>query len=137
MGVAMSQKPMSERELMACVVDLARVMGWRVAHFRPALTSKGWRTPVGADGAGFPDLLMVRDRIVAAELKGDAGRLSNEQRDWLQDLRDAGAETYMWRPADWESGVILRALQRVEVTAPPSLPLLKRPMSTLRKAITP
>jgi hypothetical protein len=113
--MTLSQKPMSERELMACVVDLARVMGWRVAHFRPALTSKGWRTPVAADGAGFPDLLMVRDRIVAAELKSDTGLLRFEQREWLQDLRDAGVETYMWRPADFPDA-ILSVLQRSPVT---------------------
>ena len=47
---------MSERELQDAVIQLARLLGWRVAHFRPAMTTRGWRTPVSADGAGFPDL---------------------------------------------------------------------------------
>lgn len=43
-----------ERQWQAQVIELARILGWRVAHFRPALTKHGWRTPVQADGAGFP-----------------------------------------------------------------------------------
>lgn len=35
----------TEAQFQAAVVDLARLAGWRVAHFRPARTSHGWATP--------------------------------------------------------------------------------------------
>lgn len=47
----------SEAELQSAVIELARTLGYRVAHFRAARTAQGWRTPVEADGAGFPDLV--------------------------------------------------------------------------------
>jgi hypothetical protein len=104
---------MSEKDLQAAVIDLARVQGWICAHFRPALTKQGWRTPVSADGAGFPDCLFVRgDRVVVAELKAKPGRLTPEQMRWLDAFDLAGVETWLWRPSHWHDGTILRVLQR-------------------------
>ncbi len=78
---------LSEAEWQKQVIDLAHVYGWTVAHFRPARTAHGWRTPVSADGKGFPDLVLVRhDELIFLELKSDTGRLSNEQKDWLEKL---------------------------------------------------
>lgn len=95
-------RSMKESDLQTGVIDLAHALGWRVAHFRPARTAHGWRTPVAADGAGFPDLVLVRrTRIVAAELKSDRGRLSDVQRDWLEALYAAGVETHVWTPAEY------------------------------------
>jgi hypothetical protein len=88
------------------VIELAHTLGWRVAHFRPALTKHGWRTPVSADGKGFPDLILVRDRVIAVELKRDHAKgrtkseLSVEQEEWLEAFRAAGIEAYCWRPVD-------------------------------------
>lgn len=96
----MSRLRETEAEFQSYVLDLAALLGWRVAHFRPARTEKGWRTAVAADGKGFPDLVLVRDRVIFAELKSDTGRLSGEQEEWLEDLAAAGAETYIWRPSD-------------------------------------
>lgn len=90
----------TEADFQTYVIDLAHLYKWRVAHFRTARTEKGWRTPVSADGKGFPDLVLVRDRVIYAELKSDSGRLSSEQEAWLEDLAAAGAETYVWRPSD-------------------------------------
>lgn len=90
-----------ESAFQAQVIELAHVLGWRVAHFRPARTTHGWRTAVAADGCGFPDLVLVRDRLVVAELKGRKGRLTGDQRAWLDALAAAGVETYLWRPEDW------------------------------------
>ena len=77
---------------------LARQNGWHVAHFRPALTGRGWRTPVQADGKGFPDLVLVRERVIYAELKSRTGSLEPEQRAWRDWLRATGAEWHLWRP---------------------------------------
>jgi VRR-NUC domain len=92
----------SERDFQAAVVEAARLLGWRVAHFRPARTAQGWRTPVQADGAGFPDLIAVRGpRLIAAELKSERGKLRPEQAQWLEAFQAAGAEARIWRPDDW------------------------------------
>lgn len=82
---------------------LARVLGWRVAHFRPAQTKRGWRTAVAGDGAGFPDLVLVhraKERVIFAELKSQRGKLAPEQVEWREALLAAGVEYYCWRPAD-------------------------------------
>jgi hypothetical protein len=93
---------LSERNFMAQVIDLAHYCGWRVAHFRPARMAHGWRTPVGADGAGFPDLLMVREGVqIVAELKTEDGRLSEEQGRWL-DTFETVCRCYSWRPSQWQ-----------------------------------
>lgn len=80
--------PLRESDLLAGVLDLARLLGWRTA--------------VAGDGAGFPDLLAVRgERIVAAELKADRGRVTPAQTPWLAVLAAAGVAVYVWRPADY------------------------------------
>ena len=80
------------------------MLGWKRAHFRPARTAHGWRTPVAADGAGFPDLILVRgDRLLAAELKTESGTLTPAQSEWLEALAAAGMETFVWRPDDWDA----------------------------------
>jgi hypothetical protein len=56
---------------------------------------------VQGDGRGFVDLILVRDRVVWAELKAEAGRLTAEQEAWAESLRGAGQEVYCWKPSDW------------------------------------
>ena len=95
----------TEAQLQAAVIDLAHLCGWLVAHFRPARTQQGWRTPVSADGAGFPDLVMVRgDRLVVAELKAKRGRVSPDQQAWLDAFSQVpSVEVHLWRPSDWDT----------------------------------
>jgi hypothetical protein len=103
---------MSEAELQGNVIDLAHLLGFRVAHFRPARTATGWRTPVAADGAGWPDLTLVRgDRLVFVELKRSKGKVTEEQQAWLEALGNV-AEVYVWRPADWVDGTIETLLRQ-------------------------
>lgn len=93
---------MKEAELESAVIDLARICGWRCAHFRPARTAHGWRTPVSGDGAGFPDLVLTRPpELLIIELKADKGRLSDTQKLWLQQFDQCGIEWYIWKPSDW------------------------------------
>ena len=91
----------TERDWQRQLTELAEMLGWRWAHFRPAQTSKGWRTPVsGPLGAGFPDLILVRgDRLILAELKAEGAHLSPPQRAVHDVLRDA-VELHTWRPSD-------------------------------------
>jgi VRR-NUC domain len=87
-----TQAQISEAELQQAVIETARTFGFLVAHFRPAKTNKGWRTPVSADGKGFPDLVMVHPLrgLMFAELKSDRGNLSPDQKRWITALRFAG-----------------------------------------------
>jgi hypothetical protein len=102
----------TERELTDAVLELARLLGWRCAHFRPARTARGWRTAVQGDGAGFPDLVLVRgERILYRELKTERGKLRPEQEAWLSALRAAGADAGVWTEADWRCGAIESALR--------------------------
>ena len=104
---------MTEREFQAHVVFVARVLGYRVAHFRPAWTEKGWRTPVQGDGKGFPDLVLCAPgRLVFVELKVGRNKLSLDQTDWLEALREAGAEVHVWTDKDWHAGVVEAELGR-------------------------
>ena len=103
----------NEREFHSWLVKQAREQGWHIAQFRPARTivdgETSWRTPVGADGKGYPDFTLVRERIFWAELKGERGTLSPAQKVWIEKLRQAGGEVYVWKPRDLNE--ILRTLQ--------------------------
>lgn len=95
----------SEKQFQQQILELAKLTGWRAAHFRPAQTAKGWRTPVSGDGRGFPDLVMChpeRGLVIFAELKSDTGNLRPEQAAWLEALRACeGVEARLWRPSSW------------------------------------
>lgn len=105
---------LSERDFQRLVTDAAAVLGWSWVHFRPAQTSRGWRTPVsGPLGAGWCDLVLVRAkdrRALFVELKAEAGKVSEEQRAVMATLADAGQECYVWRPSDFDSGEITKVL---------------------------
>lgn len=108
---------MTEDELLTSVIERAQQLGWLVAHFRPAKTSKGWRTAVQGDGAGFPDLVLVHPvqcRVVVAELKSEKGKTTGEQMAWLTAFTVAGVKTHIWRPSDWLTGAIDKALRGAE-----------------------
>lgn len=100
-----------EREFQARVVALARQLGWRVHHTRPAQYRSGrWATPLTGD-AGLPDLILLRPpRLVFAELKSERGRVSKAQAEWLDALQQCvGVEVYLWRPSDWQAIVKILA----------------------------
>ena len=93
-----------EVDFMGQVIELAHLFGWRVAHFRPCKTGRGWRTPVQADGAGFPDLVLVgRGRVIVAELKRETGRATPDQLAWLAAFADAGVESVVWTPSCFDA----------------------------------
>jgi hypothetical protein len=97
---------MSGKVLQDAIVEAARFNGWVAAHFTPAQIEGRWRTPYAYDTKGFPDLILVRDRLVAVEVKGDGDSLRAEQRTWLMLLDTAAVETHVWTPADLRSGRI-------------------------------
>ena len=108
----MKEIRITEAEFQKQVFDLAHVLGWKVAHFRPARTQYGWRTPVSADGKGFPDSVLVKEGcpVIFAELKRKGNKLSPEQTDWINLLKQSkGVLAYVWYPEDFDD--IVKILQ--------------------------
>lgn len=94
----MAEPELSEEDLQTRILQAAELYGWRVAHFRPARTAKGWRTPMSGH-PGVPDLILARDGVVIlAELKSRRGQPTPSQDLWLEALGDHGR---LWRPGDW------------------------------------
>lgn len=91
---------MSEEEFQRNVINLAHSLGWTVMHCRRARTTKGWRTAWAADGTGYPDLVLYRDRIIHVEVKSESGKMGPDQENWRDRIQAAGGEWYLWRPAD-------------------------------------
>lgn len=78
---------------------LAPSLGWSLNYH--TLRSKGSRS-------GFPDRVLIRERVIFAELKREKTHPTVEQVLWLDGLAAAGAEVYLWRPSDLEEiGAIL------------------------------
>ena len=108
----MGRLHVTETSWQQTVTETAETFGWRWLHMRPARLADGqWRTPVsGSHAKGWPDLILVRDRLIVAELKGTGGKLTAEQADWLAALTGAGVEAYCWGPDDWPQ--VQRVLSR-------------------------
>jgi hypothetical protein len=103
---------MKEKELQKAIVDTAHLLGWRVAHFRTAMNKRGaYMTPVGADGKGWPDLCLVRERVVFAEVKAGKNTLDPEQVVWRDRLAAAGGEWHLWDENAWNEGLVERVLR--------------------------
>ena len=79
----------TEAEFTRLFLKIARAKGWtRRYHTRDSRGS----------GRGFPDWVLVnrpQRRLMFVELKGFAGKASDEQREWLGDLDYVGAEAYL------------------------------------------
>jgi hypothetical protein len=94
-----------EESFQSAVVEMAHLYGWVVAHFRKARTKRGWTTAVGADGKGWPDLLLcntMHGRVIARELKVPPNKTTPEQDGWLRVLNIVGVDAKVWTPADWD-----------------------------------
>lgn len=85
------------------VIELAQILGYRTAHFRPAMTAHGWRTAVSGDGKGWPDLVLLKgNRMIVAELKVGRNKATVEQLAWLDAFKAAGVDAFVWTPTDWD-----------------------------------
>lgn len=84
----------SEKEFQAEVRSEAVFHGWMVYAVWDSR-----KTP-----AGWPDLSLVRGtRLMFWELKKQKGRKpTDDQLAWLSALSEAGAETSVYRPSDWD-----------------------------------
>ena len=100
-GWASRKTPLvSEASLQQSITDAAAALGWRVWHDNDSRRN----------AADFPDLEIIRDRLVKAELKRRDTVPTPGQESYLLALARAGVETYLWRPADWAE--IVETLKR-------------------------
>lgn len=97
----MSKQRVSGKDLQKSVIGRAQQKGWVVAHFPSVETKQGWRTPLAGNAKGWPDLLLLRERLIAIEIKGDGDSLRPEQREWAERFHRAGVEHYVVTPKDW------------------------------------
>jgi len=86
------------------LVKFAEQLGWTYYH-----PYRSYKSPTG-----FPDLVLCKRgaRVIFAELKTEskASKPTASQVEWLDRLRDANAEVYLWRPRHLnEIARILRA----------------------------
>jgi len=107
---------MSEEQLIRNVIDLAKRLGWKCVHFRPAWSGKGCRTPIQGD-KGSPDLLLARNGyVIFAELKSERGVMSDEQIEWAVEITPRELSTThkccLWRPSHWIDDTIKTVLER-------------------------
>jgi hypothetical protein len=93
---------------------IAPMLGWKLAYH----THRADKSP-----AGFPDRVLVRERVIFAELKrqppvskrdptrelmSGVYKITSYQVEWLDALAAAGQEVYVWVPSDFdEVGQIL------------------------------
>jgi hypothetical protein len=92
---------MTEEEFKANVIELARTLGWRIHHDRPARLIDGeWRTAIEGD-AGFPDLVLARKgRLIIAELKAENGKLTGDQKQWIHEMANTTRPVIqVWKPS--------------------------------------
>ena len=83
----------TEADLREQIRTLCKLYGW-LMYF----TWNSRNSP-----SGFPDLVLVnpqQKRVVFAELKTEAGKVTPGQAEWLDALKACGQEVYVWRPDD-------------------------------------
>lgn len=81
---------MTEKQFQSQVIAIAKQFGWAAYHTYDSRRSE----------PGFPDLVLVKDRVLFRELKTDTGRISEAQKLWESMLLKAGADFKIWRPKD-------------------------------------
>ncbi len=109
---------MLEKDLLNWIIECAERTGWLVKHVpSPMVADKRtgtWRP--FARAAGLPDLFMLHSdppRLIIAEVKGDKGKLSGKQREFLLAARKVAEANgfpqapthrcigvYVWTPQD-------------------------------------
>ena len=86
-------KYISEKKFQDNVIQLARTCQWKIYHPYDSRMSVG---------AGYPDLTLVKNKVLFVELKRQTGRLTPRQKHWRDALLYAGAHWRLWRPSDWD-----------------------------------
>lgn len=90
-----SWQSLTEAAFQRQIQDFAAFCGFNlIYHTRYSLGSP----------SGYPDLTLVsesKQRVLFIEVKGPKGVVSPAQRVWIDGLRNAGQEAYVFKPQDW------------------------------------
>jgi SH3-like domain-containing protein len=100
-----------EKDWQRQVVDLAKQLGWITYHTYNSRRSTH----------GFPDLVLVRERVIYLECKREnrvTSKLTDEQKVWLNRLEAAGAEVYVMRPSQLQELADILAARRAPIYRP-------------------
>ena len=92
---------MSKLKLVVALLALGILVGCTDSPAKSPEVSDSIRKAL--DQASFKDVSVAQNR--------DKGVVTDEQWIWLNALRLAGAETYVWKPQDWQDGTVLEALR--------------------------
>lgn len=101
---------MTEKDFQTGVLKLARFHGFSLAYH----TFDSRRS-----APGFPDLILVNPRtgrILARELKRNRGKVTPDQKEWLDGLTACGMDAGVWRPNDLDDGRVLAELKGQTLT---------------------
>lgn len=104
------RKARPEGELQDEIVERLQTLDFLVAHFRPAKVMRAgiekYETPVGGDGAGWPDIVAVNPvtgQCLVLELKSETGTVSDAQLEWLKAWTAVqGVTAMVIRPSSWQ-----------------------------------
>jgi len=111
----MNKPTITEKEFTGQIKELAATFGYSFYHTWHSIHS----------APGFPDCVLAKPgRLIFCELKSETGKVSNKQQEWLDVLEAAGAETYLFRPSQFEEMVqVLRGKTLLDtqtaILAPP------------------
>ena len=95
MGSAIKQPKIktSEKDFRQMVCELARLLKWEYYFTWLSIHSP----------SGFLDLVLVKPpQIIFVELKTDVGKLSSNQKRWIELLEACGCDVRIWRPMMWD-----------------------------------
>ena len=83
---------MTEKAFQSDVMRVAKMLGWLCYHTYDSRRS----------ASGFPDLVLVRERVLFRELKVGKNKLRPTQELWRDSIMDAGGDWAEWRETDMD-----------------------------------
>ena len=90
-----TNESMTEAELQAAIVEVARLRGYLVYHTHDSRRSE----------PGFPDLVLAHPAkgVLFIECKRENGKLSEPQIRWFETLSVGGSDVWVTRPSSLDS----------------------------------
>ena len=88
---------MLEQQFQHTVIKMAEQQGWliyHVANVRGQLRAKS--------SVGFPDLILLKHKLVAWECKRSGRQASEEQQKWIDAFTQIGVESRVITPEDYD-----------------------------------
>jgi hypothetical protein len=90
---------MLEKDFQKRVTDMADRFGWSWWHTPAPMVAAGKEWRPYKKGAGVADLILIHDsppRLIFMELKGDGGKLSDNQSEFLRAAKTVADDSFSW-----------------------------------------